>query len=115
QREERDRRSPGRPEGARIPALRAEQAGPAGGGARRQLPSAHPGHRARAAQEARLRRHSPRAQIAEGRRLNMNPIATLAATALLALGAAGAGAAGKPTPVRMSIDEDPITIRLAKS
>jgi NitT/TauT family transport system substrate-binding protein len=44
------------------------------------------------------------------------PIAALIAAALVALGAASpAIAAGKPTQVRMSIDEDPITIRLAAS
>ena len=44
------------------------------------------------------------------------PIATLFAVALFALGGSSlATAAGKLTQVRMSIDEDPITIRLARS
>ncbi len=44
------------------------------------------------------------------------PVATLVAAILLALAGASAGAApGKLTQVRMSIDEDPITIRLATS
>src|SRR5207244_4399975 len=123
-REVRNRRSASRPESEGVPALRPEQAGSAGRRPRWRLSAAAARYRERTVEEAHLEGASPRAGTVGGMRVSAKfgkRMAGLAASVMMtlvfggALTAVSSAAAGKLTQVRMSIDEDPIVLRLADS